>query len=256
MFFLLIYAKRYSNGSKSSVILFVLVILAILFLVYRKAWKKRKMEKEKAKREEALRARSRAELRAAAEKRQAKAEHRTEMPSRRTEMPNRRTGPSEELQKRINEAIQQGIEKSEKKWEEQQKRKEELELLWAAAEEDFSLLDNMEGHEFEYWCANLLKQIGFSEVQVTPGSGDQGVDIIAAKDGEKYAIQCKRYGKPLGNKSIQEVYTGRTIYGCDKAAIMTNQFFTSGAISAANAVGVLLWDREELARMIRKKNQV
>lgn len=127
-------------------------------------------------------------------------------------------------------------------------------LRWADVERDFSALDYMDGHDFEYWCADLLKYSGFTKVQVTPGSGDQGVDIVAWKDNEKYAIQCKRYSKTLGNRPIQEVNTGRTIYGCSRAAVITNQDFTQGAISAAAAVGVLLWGRETLAEMIRRKN--
>ena len=35
-------------------------------------------------------------------------------------------------------------------------------------------LDNMEGHDFEYFCADLLKDRGFLDVQVTKGSGDYG----------------------------------------------------------------------------------
>ncbi len=120
--------------------------------------------------------------------------------------------------------------------------------------QDLSAIDYMDGHSFEYWCADLLQYNGFSNIQVTPGSGDQGVDIIAWKEGQKYAIQCKRYSKNLGNKSIQEVNTGRTIYGCNKAAVMTNQYFTSGAVNAANAVGVLLWGRDSLANMLGQKN--
>ena len=56
--------------------------------------------------------------------------------------------------------------------------------------------DEMEGHEFEYFCADLLEKRGFEEVEVTKGSGDYGVDILAEKDGVTYAIQCKRY-EPL-----------------------------------------------------------
>ena len=49
--------------------------------------------------------------------------------------------------------------------------------------------DEMEGHEFEYFCADLLEKRGFEEVEVTKGSGDYGVDILAEKDGVTYAIQ-------------------------------------------------------------------
>ena len=38
-------------------------------------------------------------------------------------------------------------------------------------------MDLMEGHEFEYYCAELLKDNGFQEVEVTKGSGDYGIDI-------------------------------------------------------------------------------
>ncbi len=121
--------------------------------------------------------------------------------------------------------------------------------------QDIASIDGMDGHSFEYWCADLLKYNGFTNIKVTPGSGDQGVDIIALKDGEKYAIQCKRYSKDLSNKSVQEVNTGRTIYGCSKAAVMTNQGFTSGAVQAARAVDVQLWDRRVIIRMLSHKKE-
>ena len=119
-----------------------------------------------------------------------------------------------------------------------------------------NVIDNMNGHEFEKWCADLLRYNGFSNITLTPSSGDQGVDIIAYSNGLKYAIQCKRYSKNLGNKPIQEVNTGRTIYGCNKAAVMTNSGFTKGATEAANAVGVELWGRGVLARMLKQKNDI
>jgi hypothetical protein len=58
---------------------------------------------------------------------------------------------------------------------------------------DISYIDGMEGHEFEYFCADILEKNGFTNVSVTRGSGDQGVDVLATKDGIKYAIQCKNY---------------------------------------------------------------
>ncbi len=105
-------------------------------------------------------------------------------------------------------------------------------------------IDFMEGHQFEYWCADLLRKIGFQDVEVTRGSGDQGVDILAVKGGIKYAIQCKCYSSDLGNKPIQEINTGKMIYRCQIGAVMTNRHFTAGGKEAAEATGVLLWDRD------------
>ena len=66
----------------------------------------------------------------------------------------------------------------------------------------------MDGYQFEYQCAEILKRNGFSRVQVTQSSGDQGVDIIAHKHRKKYGIQCKYYSYPVGNKAVQEAYAG------------------------------------------------
>lgn len=115
----------------------------------------------------------------------------------------------------------------------------------------WDMVDNMDGHKFEHFCAQILSRNGFVNVQVTPGSGDQGVDIIAEKDGVKYAIQCKRYASPLGNTPVQEVHAGKTFYGCHVGVVMTNSTFTLGAINLATATGVLLWDRSVLENMMK-----
>ena len=44
----------------------------------------------------------------------------------------------------------------------------------------------MDGLQFEHRCAELLRYRGFHKVAVTKGSGDQGVDILAQKNGIKY----------------------------------------------------------------------
>lgn len=115
-------------------------------------------------------------------------------------------------------------------------------------------IDKMNGHDFEQFTAALLRKLGYERVEVTPGSGDQGVDVIAVKDGKRYAIQCKRYSKKLGNKPVQEVFAGKTIYGCSIAVVLTNNYFTEGAKEAAKATGVELWDRDTLRRMMDYAN--
>lgn len=109
-----------------------------------------------------------------------------------------------------------------------------------------SLIDEMEGHDFERFCAELLDDFGYQQIHVTKSSGDQGVDIIAVKGGLRYAFQCKRYSSKIGNAAIQQVNTGKMLYSCQKAVVITNNYFTSGAKQAAKAVGVELWDRDVL----------
>lgn len=98
------------------------------------------------------------------------------------------------------------------------------------------------GHEYEHVCAKKLKKQGFTNVKVTKGSGDQGIDIIAHKDGKKYGIQCKYYSSPVGNWAVQEAFAGSRYYDCDYAVVMTNTTFTKSAKELANKIGVELWE--------------
>lgn len=115
--------------------------------------------------------------------------------------------------------------------------------------------DLMEGHEFEYYCAELLRKCGFQEVQVTKGSGDYGIDILAEKDGVTYAIQCKCYNGPVGVKAVQEAYAGRDYYDRMVGAVLTNQYFTQPALDAAGKLKILLWDRGYLEDMVEDAEQ-
>lgn len=111
-------------------------------------------------------------------------------------------------------------------------------------------MDLMEGHEFEYYCADLLRRAGFLEVEVTRGSGDYGVDILAELGGVTYAVQCKRYDGPVGVKAVQEVYAGRDYYDRMVGVVMTNQYFTRPAVEVARKLRILLWDRGYLEGML------
>lgn len=113
-------------------------------------------------------------------------------------------------------------------------------------------IDLLEGHDFEYFCAELLRKRGFQEVEVTKGSGDYGIDILAEKDGITYAIQCKCYATPVGVKAVQEAYAGRDYYDRMVGAVLTNQYFTTPAVEAAKKLKILLWDRGYLESMLEE----
>ena len=116
-------------------------------------------------------------------------------------------------------------------------------------------MDEMEGHDFEYYCADILKARGFIDVEVTKGSGDFGADILAEKDGVTYAIQCKCYDKPIGVKAVQEVYAGRDYYDRMVGVVMTNQYFTQPAVELAQKLNIMLWDRGYVDAMTDEDNK-
>lgn len=114
-------------------------------------------------------------------------------------------------------------------------------------------LDEMEGRDFEFFCADLLEKNGFYEVEVTKGSGDYGVDVLAEKDGVTYAVQCKRYDFPVGVKAVQEACAGREYYDRMVGAVMTNQYFTQPAVEAARKLKILMWDREYVEELMAEE---
>ncbi len=113
----------------------------------------------------------------------------------------------------------------------------------------------LDGPEFEAYVALVLRDNGFKHVELTKGSGDQGVDILAERNGKTYAIQCKNYEGAVGNFAVQEAYAGAEYYGCEVAAVICPGEFTRGAKELARATGVLLWDERKLSRMMRNSGR-
>ena len=109
----------------------------------------------------------------------------------------------------------------------------------------------LDGPEFEAYVALVLADNGFKHVELTKGSGDQGVDILAERNGKSYAIQCKNYAGAVGNFAVQEAFAGAQHYGCEYAAVICPGTFTRGAKELAATTGVLLWDEKKLSRMMK-----
>ena len=106
-------------------------------------------------------------------------------------------------------------------------------------------LNEMNGYEFENFIASLFSQMGY-KTTVTKKSGDQGVDILAEKNGVITAIQAKCYNQPVGNKAVQEIVAGIKYYGAKRGIVATNNTFTSSAKKLAKANGIALWDGETI----------
>ncbi len=116
-------------------------------------------------------------------------------------------------------------------------------------------MDEMEGHDFEFYCAELLRESGFQNVEVTRGSGDFGADILCERDGVTYAVQCKCYESVVGVHAVQEAFAGKAFYDCMVGAVMTNRYFSGPAVTCARKLNILLWDRGYLEE-ITKENGV
>lgn len=109
------------------------------------------------------------------------------------------------------------------------------------------------GHDFEFWVAEGLEQFGWT-ARVTKGSGDQGVDVIAERDGVSLGLQCKLYSSAVGNKAVQEAFAGAKHMGLDKAAVLTNADFTRSAKDLAVSTDVLLLSPDDIPTLADRIN--
>ena len=111
--------------------------------------------------------------------------------------------------------------------------------------------DYMTGKDFEEYCAHLLHEVGFLDVITTSASNDFGVDILAKYNNVLYAFQCKRYSSNVGVGAIQEISSGMKYYHANVGIVITNQHYTTQARELAFAVGIVLWDRDFLQKLIK-----
>lgn len=105
------------------------------------------------------------------------------------------------------------------------------------------------GVEFENLIVRLYNAMGYASKRVG-GSGDQGADVIANKNGESILIQAKCYQGAVDNKAVQEAVAGKMHHGCTKAVVVTTSYFTQGAIALAKSNSVELIDGALLKRKL------
>lgn len=108
-----------------------------------------------------------------------------------------------------------------------------------------SFSDAMSPYEYEGFCSSIMISKGWDS-NVTKGSGDQGVDIIAVKYGVSVAIQCKMYNQPVGNSAVQEVFSGKEYYDSSLCAVVTNNTYTPSARRLAAKLNVILIHHDDL----------
>ena len=115
------------------------------------------------------------------------------------------------------------------------------------------ILHNIDPYAFEKLAQRLLRECGFSDVQVTKKSGDGGIDgtgklKIQGIFSFNVAFQCKRYKGLVGASEIRE-FRGSLGTNIEKGVLITTGAFTRAAKEEASSEGkrlIDLMDGEEL----------
>ncbi|OPX63469.1 restriction endonuclease [Methanoregula sp. PtaB.Bin085] len=124
-------------------------------------------------------------------------------------------------------------------------------------EGEIGITDNfssMTPREFELFTAELLKEMGYYDVVVTPEKGDFGTDIVAKKDGITTAVQCKRFNEnnSVGNREIQQLLGSMKYYHASHAIFVTTSYYTPQAMEQTKNASIDLWDKDTLHGYVKK----
>lgn len=118
---------------------------------------------------------------------------------------------------------------------------------------DLDGLLRLSPYEFEHAVAAVLRGLGWTEVEVTKGSGDRGIDVVGIDpDGWRTVVQCKRYSySPVGGPDVRNLAGARVQHGADRAMLVTTATFTKQAYEAAERTQIELMTGEDLVMLAR-----
>ena len=118
------------------------------------------------------------------------------------------------------------------------------------------ILQHLDPYAFERLAQRLLRECGFSDVQVTKRSGDGGIDgtgklRIQGIFSFNVAFQCKRYKGPVGPGAIRD-FRGSLGTNIEKGVLITTGTFTKTAKDEASSEGKRLIDLMDGEELINK----
>lgn len=103
------------------------------------------------------------------------------------------------------------------------------------------VIKNMDPYGFERLSQRLLRECGFSQVEVTKKSGDGGIDGLGKFKingilSFNIAFQCKRYHGVVGSSEIRD-FRGSLTTNIEKGLFITTGSFSKAAVEEASAPG-------------------
>jgi restriction system protein len=118
------------------------------------------------------------------------------------------------------------------------------------------ILLHLDPYAFERLAQRLLRECGFSDVQVTKRSGDGGIDgtgklRIQGIFSFNVAFQCKRYKGQVGAAAIRD-FRGSLGTNIEKGVLITTGAFTKAAKEEASSEGKRLIDLMDGEELINK----
>lgn len=114
---------------------------------------------------------------------------------------------------------------------------------------DLSLLD---WENFENLVAAGFAANGF-QVQRTASGADGGIDLNMARDGHRFAVQCKHYqARSVGVEKLRAFYGAMTHAGVEAGYFVTSGEFTADARAFATGKSLFLYNGQALLDLLAR----
>ena len=115
--------------------------------------------------------------------------------------------------------------------------------------------ESLRGVEFEESLAQLYSSLGYA-VEITKGSGDEGVDLFLQKDETVIVVQCKGHQKPIGVGAIRDLYGAMIHFKADSAVLACPCGFTVGVIKFASDKPIQLISATDIVEMVENNKEI
>ena len=115
---------------------------------------------------------------------------------------------------------------------------------------EFEDIDNMTFDEFEFYVKEMFNAKGYSSSLTEKIPSEFGADVIAIKDDEIIAIQCKhsRVGAKIDKQAIMQLHSeAKEHYNATKLIAITNSYFNQNAINLAKVHNIEIIDRSNIS---------
>jgi Holliday junction resolvase len=117
----------------------------------------------------------------------------------------------------------------------------------------------MTPRQFEEFVCEYYRKQGY-KADITPLSGDYGIDVFAIKGKEKLAIQAKMYGsstRKINRQCVMELHGAKDYFDCTKAIIATDGTLLADAIKVAEKlkIEIIYLDSLSIAKPIITKTK-
>lgn len=121
----------------------------------------------------------------------------------------------------------------------------------ALARSDAAMTDRMDWRDFERLIGEGFRRRGYQTLETGRGGPDGGLDLLLAKDCERFLVQCKHWrASAVGVEVVRELYGLMAARGATGGFVVTSGRFSSAASAFASGRNVELIDGSDLRALL------